>query len=194
MRIRFKNFAAPLSTVLLAGLVGCSTTSTQVFEGYRDDQVWSALVAAAQSPEYDDWKIAENQILVDEAGRRVEIYRQLKRLYVTPYSDPRMEREEWRLQVVLGRDEDSGQVSVDFTARQWTIPAHAWREASRYFTQVRSMLGPVATESSDASKGSTGTSEPGPGSESHETPHASEAESAARPSSDPSAPPEQLPE
>ena len=71
MPTRFTNFAAPSSAVLIAGLVGCSTTSTQVFEGYGDDQVWSALVAAAQSPEYDDWKIAENQVFVDEAGRRV---------------------------------------------------------------------------------------------------------------------------
>ncbi len=141
--------AAPL--VALAALVastGC-TSQTQTFEGYSDDQVWSAMVAASRAPEYDDWKISDNDVFVDEAGRRIEVYRRLRRLYVSPYSDPRKEDEEWRLQVLLGHDESADAPQVEFTARQITVPAHVWREADRFFAQVRALLGPVVEPTGD---------------------------------------------
>lgn len=127
----------------LLALFGC-TTQSQTFEGYSDDQVWSAMVAAARAPEYDEWKIAENETFIDEDGRRVEVYRVLRRLYVTPYSTPLDESREWRMQMVLGRDDDADAPVVDFTARQITVPAHVWAEAERYFNQVRSLLGPAS--------------------------------------------------
>ena len=109
----------------LLALFGC-TTQSQTFEGYYDDQVWSAMVAAARAPEYDEWKIAENETFIDEDGRRVEVYRVLRRLYVTPYSTPLDESREWRMQMVLGRHDDADAPVVDFTARQITVPAHVW--------------------------------------------------------------------
>ncbi|MEY4820526.1 MAG: hypothetical protein RLY72_178, partial [Planctomycetota bacterium] len=47
-------FNARLSTLILAtgfisATVGC-TTRSQVFEGYGDDQLWTAMVASAQKP------------------------------------------------------------------------------------------------------------------------------------------------
>jgi hypothetical protein len=32
---------------------------------------------------------------------------------------------------------------IGLTARQVTIPAHVWKEADRYFAQVRGILGPA---------------------------------------------------
>ena len=130
------------AAVALVATTGC-TSRTQTFEGYSDDQVWSAMVAASRTPEYDDWKVADNDVFVDEEGRRIEVYRRLRRLYVSPHSDPRKEDEEWRLQVMLDHDESADAPMVDFTARQITVPAHAWREADRLFAQVRALLGPV---------------------------------------------------
>ena len=69
----------------------------------------------------------------------------LNRTLVSPHADPQRESEEWKLQVVLGRDEELGQPLVDFTARQVDIPAHVWDEADRYFLQMRTLLGPVKT-------------------------------------------------
>lgn len=100
------------------------------------------MVAAAQTPEYDDWKVRQNEVFVDVSGRRLEVYRVLKRLYVTPFADPRKEDREWRIQVLLTPADSSDSPTVDFTARQVTVPAHVWQEADRYFAQVRSLLGP----------------------------------------------------
>ncbi|MEY3143582.1 MAG: hypothetical protein RLY21_2075 [Planctomycetota bacterium] len=135
------SFATVSVAALIVSMSGCTTRSA-TFEGYGDDQVWSAMVAAARTPEYDDWKVQDNQVMVDETGKRLEVYRYLKRLYVTPFSDPRKEQEEWRIQVVLSRDESLDAPIVEFTARQVSVPAHVWREADRYFAQLRTLLGP----------------------------------------------------
>jgi hypothetical protein len=156
MRLSLTSIA--LSSAALACAVAGCTSRSQVFEGYSQDQVWSAMIAAAQSPEYDDWKIAENETFVDEDGRRVEVYRVLRRLLVTPYADPRKESEEWRLQLVLAHDMDIDAPVVDFTARQITVPAHVWREADRYFGQVRTLLGPPeATKANKATNATNAT-------------------------------------
>ena len=134
--------SAVFSATMLLTSLGC-TTRSQVFDGYGDDQLWTAMVATARSPEYDDWKVSDNQVFVDDASRRIEIYRVLKRTYVTPWSDPRREDLEWRFQVVLSRDSADDAPLVDFTARQIAVPAHVWSEADRYFAQMRSYLGPI---------------------------------------------------
>jgi len=138
-----------LAVPAITSLLGC-TSRSQVFEGYGDDQLWTAMVATARAPSYDDWKIDENEVFVDDAQRRIEIYRVLKRTYVSPYSDPRKEEEEWRFQIVLARDAELDQPMVDFTARQITVPAHVWDEADRYFAQMRLLLGPVKSPAADA--------------------------------------------
>lgn len=134
-------FLAPLAAaVAVAG--GCVTRS-QPFPGYTDDQLWTAMVATAKAPIYDDWKISENEVMVDETGRRLEIYRVVRRTLVSPTADPWKEDMEWRMQVVLGRDWDGTTPTIDFTARQVTVPAWVWAEADRYFGQMRTLLGPV---------------------------------------------------
>lgn len=201
MRFHTLSVTVPVAA-LIATMTGCTTRSA-TFEGYADDQVWSAMVAAARTPEYDDWKVQDNQVMVDESGKRLEVYRYLKRLYVTPFADPQKEQEEWRLQIVLSRDEALAAPTVDFTARQVSVPAHVWREADRYFAQVRALLGPAgpapkATESAGAAE----TSVPSP--LTSETQGASTApEAGATPPSEPkpngadsptTQPPEPLPE
>ena len=55
----------------LAGLSGC-TTNSAVFEGRSPEQVWTVMVTVAQSPEYEDWTIMENNVWVDPNYDRVE--------------------------------------------------------------------------------------------------------------------------
>ena len=105
-----------------------------------------------------------------------------------------MEREEWRLQVALGREEDTDRTSVDFTVRQLTLPAHAWQEASRYFTQVRALLGPASQSSGDSRERPSAASEKDATSQPHESQPAAVDAPAAAPSATPSAPPEQVPD
>jgi hypothetical protein len=119
---------------------GC-TTRTQVFQGYPDDQLWTAMVASAKSPSYDDWKVMDNEVYADERSRVIEVYRVLKRTYVAPESTVREEERAWKFSIALGHDAEALAPSVDFTARQLTVPAHVWREADRYFVQMRLLLG-----------------------------------------------------
>jgi hypothetical protein len=142
MRILSALCSATIVTSFLAVGVGC-TTRSQLFDGYSDDQLWTAMVATARSPEYDNWKVSDNEVFLDDSSRRIEIYRVLKRTLVSPYSDPRREEAEWKFQVVLTRDEELDQPLIDFTARQLTVPAHVWDEADRYFQQMRTLLGPA---------------------------------------------------
>ena len=172
-----------LGATFVAAGVGC-TTRTQVFEGYGDDQLWTAMVASAKSPAYDDWKVMDNQVYADEATRRIEIYRVLKRTLVTPHSPARPEEREWKFQIALGHDPELGAPDVQFTARQFAVAAHVWTEADRYFLQMRSVLGSPA--------GVTPAAETAPA----PAPAAPQADStpASAPEATPEAAPEQLPE
>jgi hypothetical protein len=150
-----------LAAIVAFAGAGC-TTRSQVFEGYSQDQLWTAMVATARSPAYDDWKISDNEVYIDEDARRIEIFRVLKRTLVSPYSEPRRESEEWKFQIVLARDEELGQPLVDFTARQVDVPAHVWDEADRYFMQMRTLLGPVKSPSSEPASAAEPTPMPPP--------------------------------
>ena len=132
-----------LMVVLLAVsmLLGC-TTVHQEFAGLPSDQVWTALVAVAESPDYDDWTVTENEVWVDEAAQRIEIYRRLRRVIHQPAYKARRENREWRFQVIFEPP------LATFTSRGMGVPSHAQDEADRYFEDVLDMLGgmPVASE------------------------------------------------
>lgn len=100
------------------------------------------MQAVADSPSYDDWHIVQNDVYANDDTRCIEIYRELRRLYVSPYADPQKQAEEWRFQIALQQDTEEGFPSIDFTARQVAIPSHVWDEADRYFAQVTALLGP----------------------------------------------------
>jgi hypothetical protein len=185
-----------LAAIVAFAGVGC-TTRSQVFEGYSEDQLWTAMVATARSPVYDDWKVSDNEVYIDEDTRRIEVFRVLKRTLVSPYSEPRRESEEWKFQIVLARDEELGEPLIDFTARQIDVPAHVWDEAERYFMQMRTLLGPVKTPATEPASTTEPTPMPPPMEdetkpEPRETPDAPAAEPVAEPAAEPAAEP--LPE
>jgi len=142
MRIHAQLIATSAVAFFVAAS-GCTSRSA-TFEGYGEDQVWSAMVAAARSPEYDDWKVRDNEVYIDESGRRLEVY------------------------------------------------AHVWREADRYFAQVRTLLGPAASPpSSTPAPTDAGASVPTPPPLPEEQPAD---ERPAPAGQQPAEPPEQLPE
>jgi hypothetical protein len=132
-----------LQTVLLLGTTflaaGCAGR-TRTFDGYSDAQVWSAMVASAKAPRYEDWRVLENEVHADEATRTVHIFRVLKRTYVTPTAPPLEQSREWRFDVSLRTDEAANAPLVDFTARQFAVASHVWSEADRYFVDMQYAL------------------------------------------------------
>ena len=124
----------PVVVVLAAG--GC-TSIERTFDGYRSDQVWTAMVAAAETPAYSDWTVAANDVWVDESAQRIEIYRHLRRVLYGPGADPRSETQTWRFEVRLeGRDPPT----ASFVSRGLGLPTDAQYEANRFFLDVHDLL------------------------------------------------------
>ncbi|MBT8462777.1 MAG: hypothetical protein KJO44_09690 [Gemmatimonadetes bacterium] len=129
--------------VLLLMLPGC-TTVHQEFPNIPSDQVWSAMIAVAETPSYDGadptgrWTVRENHVWVDADNARVEIYRELHRMLRRARTQPIEQRRTWKFQVMLDGGPPPHGV---FVSRGWGVPAHARREGERYWNDVRRLLG-----------------------------------------------------
>jgi hypothetical protein len=124
-----------LVTVLLVG--GC-TTVKHTFVDQDARHVWTAMVAVAGQPRYDDWTVLANEIWVDEPGRRIEIHRRLDRLRHEPAATPRREQRTWDFEVRLLETDPP---EARFVARGAALPSQVQAEASRYFDDVGVLLG-----------------------------------------------------
>jgi hypothetical protein len=145
--------------VAMAAAGGC-TSVDRSFDGYGRDQVWTAMVAAAETPAYVDWKVATNDVWVDEADRRIEIYRNLRRVLYRPGADPLRETRTWRFEVRL--DEGDPPTAI-FVSRGAGLPTDAQHEANRYFLDVQDLLlGVPETEGDDALLNSLGADDAEP--------------------------------
>ena len=132
-----------LTVVILAATLLCGCTTVQrEFLGSPSDQVWTAMVAVAQSPDYDDWTVTQNDVWVDDASQRIEIYRRMRRVIHQPAYRARRENREWRFQVTFEPP------MATFISRGMGVPAHAQEEAEHYFDDVLDLLGgmPAASE------------------------------------------------
>lgn len=130
--------------LLLLGLSATGCTSHQMsFKGHDPDAVWKALVMTAQSPDYDDmepayrWDVRENEVWVDPATGRIEIYRRLHRTVTKPVKLKRTEDREWSFHVSFDPDPAP---SAMFDCRQSALPAWVQAEADRYFASVMRLL------------------------------------------------------
>lgn len=124
---------------LLAGLLllgGC-TSVTHTFSDTPADQVWTAMLVVAEQPRYADWRVEANEVWVDEAERRIEVYRELRRVLIRPAAKPFPQRQAWRFEIHLDEQEPPEGV---FVSRGWGVPAHARIEGERYFEDVRGIL------------------------------------------------------
>lgn len=143
---------ASLLLVIGVLLTGCATYE-QEFTGQTEGQVWSSMLAVAQTPNYDDpdpanrWTVVENEVWSDESQRRIEIYRKLeRRLYQEPGQSIDQKRE-WRFQVnLLEPETPSDPPTARFVGRGPYIYGHVEREAKRYFGDVNELLGITVDE------------------------------------------------
>jgi hypothetical protein len=146
-------YTAVILLVATAAAGGC-TSVEHTFDGYGSDQVWTAMRAAAETPAHSDWKVAGNDVWVDEADRRIEIYRRLRRVLYRPDAKPLRESQTWRFEVRLTALEPP---TARFVSRGGALPTDAKREANRFFLDVQDLLlGVPGVEPDDAVLNSLG--------------------------------------
>lgn len=134
--------AAVAVVILLAAAGGCTSVS-QRFPDYDPDDVWRAMVAVAESPHYDDWKVKSNDVLVEDEVKRIQVYRELRRDLRVPGQAPRQEEIAWRIEISLVTTDPP---EVEFLSRGVGVPMHARTEGTRYFADVRDILLGLPTE------------------------------------------------
>ena len=135
--------AAPVAILVATLAAGC-TTQRASFPGQDTDQVWTALVAVAGTPDYGDvpaderWSVKENSVWLDPAALRIEIYRELVRTTDLGSTRPWSRQRTWRFRVRL---EPGDPPTVEFRSRGVGAPLRALEEAERFFEDVSELLG-----------------------------------------------------
>lgn len=147
-----RTLAVAAASFAVASSTGCSSR-TQTFEGCSAERLWPAMIATARTPDYSDWKVMDNYVHTDDSARKIDVFRTLKRTRVQPYSPTREEERSWKFQIELEGSPESP--VVRFSARQFAVPDHVWREADRYFAQVRGTLKGPAEPSEPAAAGAS---------------------------------------
>lgn len=124
---------------LIAFLTGC-TTVEESYAGRNASQVWTAMVAVAESPEYyPDWFIMTNDVWADDTTGRIEIHRVIERDVIKPRMKPQHQKRTWQNQIYLIEDETGPLVT--FRSRGWGVPVLARQEAENYFADIWEILG-----------------------------------------------------
>lgn len=134
-------------------LAACGYTERrQIVNGRDADQVWAAMKAVAQTPDYythsddigDRWIVRENDVAFDDDVRRMEVYRKLERELHKPLAPVTREEREWKFEIALEEPPVVAVPTMRFRTRNAGVPAHAWDEASWFFNEVEAFLGPAA--------------------------------------------------
>lgn len=124
---------------LILFMTGC-TTLEESYAGRDASQVWTAMVAAAENPEYySDWFIMANDVWADDATGRIEIHRVIERDVVKPRMKPQHQKRTWQHQIYLIEDETGPLVT--FRSRGWGVPVLAREEALNFYADVWEILG-----------------------------------------------------
>lgn len=138
--MRFARFLFILAAAFV--LTGC-TVYERNYPGRTSDQVWSAMVAVAQQPDYDSekwgkWHVMQNEVWVDEPKARIEVYRELRRVvYNAGMVKPDEQDREYRMTIKL---RDSGTPRIRFETRALELPTDGFTESQRYFDDVGALL------------------------------------------------------
>ncbi|MHC4810531.1 MAG: hypothetical protein ACYTEV_09210 [Planctomycetota bacterium] len=183
---RARPVRRPVARVAILALAALAAAGCRVQERTYPDHppatVWAAVRAVAQTPDYatvdpaDRWNVDRNEVLLDEAGGRLEIHRELSRTHLRTRGDRFVEHRRWKLGVTVSPmgaavatdDAESAEAAagpngtiVRLASRGPSIPMQVHLEAERFFDQVSELLAApaglgieVATEPADASSGS----------------------------------------
>ena len=133
--------ACLIGSVAAALVCGCSIKTT--FPGRSTDQVWHAMVATAETPEYGPadhpmtWHVVTNDVITSPTTWSVSVHRIVERTIPHIGRPPTYQERLWNFEVAL---EDINPPTATFTVPDGALPAWVHEEATVFFDQVRSLL------------------------------------------------------
>ena len=131
------------SCIILICLVGCSTPERS-WAAHSRDVVWTAMLAVAQSPEYDHqnaiqrWHVLENDVNQDSNAGIIKVRRTIRRAIRLPRQEVQRDFREIIFQVVLLPKEP--QVTVFEALSFQYVPVRSVEESTRFFNQMEELL------------------------------------------------------
>jgi hypothetical protein len=136
--LRPTQIVALLGALLVAAFgTGCASQST-TFPDRPRNQVWTAMVAVAENPDYPDWRLVDNEVAVSPDADRILIHRRVRRNLIEPGSPMRQQDRDWVFEIRLFDTEPPKAV---FSSPTMVVPVWLRQEADRYFRSVRELLG-----------------------------------------------------
>lgn len=124
-------------------LCGCSTP-TRTWEGMDRSMVWTAMLAAANAPEYrsDDprrrWVVTQNDVSANEQTGSIEVRRTLRRSLKLPRQREQHDTRELFFEIFLSPTSPST-TTFEVLSMQ-LVPVRTIEEANIYFDQVEWLL------------------------------------------------------
>ena len=131
------------SCIILICLGGCSTPE-RTWAGHSRDVVWTAMLAVAQSPEYDHqnakqrWQVLENDVNQDSNAGIIKVRRTIRRAIRLPRQEVQRDFREIIFQVVLLPKEPP--VTVFEALSFQYVPVRSVEESTRFFNQMDELL------------------------------------------------------
>lgn len=123
--------------------IGCSTP-TRTWSDQNRETVWTAMVAAAEAPEYESddprkrWIVTENNVDANPDRGRIRIHRILARSLKLPKQLTQSDRRDWMFEIYLL---PSNPPTVTFEALDaGLVRVRTLDEAERYFSLVEKIL------------------------------------------------------
>ena len=130
--------------VCLLFIAGCSVPQHTWPENSRE-VVWTAMVAAANSPDYDAddprkrWIVVENKVDANPSMGKILIRRKLGRSFKLPRQVIQHDERDWFFTIQL-LPQNTPTVTFD-SVHQVMVPAQVQDEAQRYFKIVDELVG-----------------------------------------------------
>ncbi|MCH2146254.1 MAG: hypothetical protein MK073_00345 [Phycisphaerales bacterium] len=124
-------------------LQACSSP-TRTWEAHSPNEVWTAMIAVAQAPEYQSdnprkrWHVFENDVVVDRDSGEIRIHRVLRRSMKLPMQPVQRDDREMIFEISLKNQLPPITEFKELSTQ--LVPVRTLDEAERYFNQVDELL------------------------------------------------------
>ena len=126
-------------------LLSSCSASSKTWKGYSSDEIWTAMIAVAKSPDYsadnprNRWHVLENVVQINTEDSEIKIHRILRRSIKLAMQSVQVDNREMILKISLENNEFP-EVKFEELSSQ-IIPARALNESHLFFNQLDELLG-----------------------------------------------------